>query len=364
MVEATENAFEPDYAVPPGETLEEELDARGMSQAELAERTGMARKTLNEIIKGKAPITPETALKFERVFALPARFWLNLERHYQETLARLAERQRLEADVSWLKRLPLKRMVEWGWIAKREDKAEQLDELLRFFGVASVAQWGTVWKGHAVAYRQSKVFQSHPEAVSAWLREGERRAAAIQTASYDAKAFRRVLTEIRALTLEEPGVFQPKMEALCAAAGVAVVFVPELPKSPVSGATRWLNKEKALVQLSLRYKSDDHLWFTFFHEAGHLLLHGKREVFIEGTNGLDEEKEAEANDFAARALVSPKTLDSLASLPRISKAAIRRAAEEEGIAPGIIVGQLQHRGELPFTHCNDLKRRFKWALPT
>jgi len=83
------NQFMPDYAIPPGETLAEELAAKSMNQAELAALMGITKEFLNEIIKGKAPITPEIALKLERVFQLPANFWMNLEQQYQKTLTHL-----------------------------------------------------------------------------------------------------------------------------------------------------------------------------------------------------------------------------------------------------------------------------------
>jgi hypothetical protein len=149
------------------------------------------------------------------------------------------------------------------------------------------------------------------------------------------------------------------MQACCAQAGVAVVFVPSLPKTGVSGATRWLSWSKALIQLSLRYKTNDHLWFTFFHEAGHILLHGRKELFLEGLNGLDAEKEQEANAFAERELVPQQVFTSwLKTTPRLTKTAIVEFSNTVGIAPGIVVGQLQHKGLLPMTHCNDLKLKF------
>lgn len=272
--------FQPDYAIPPGETLQEELASRGMTQAELADRTGMAKKTINEIIKGKAPITPDTALKLEHVFGLPAHFWNMLEQNYQETKARLAEQDRLKADLDWLRRFPVGEMIKLGWLRRCQDKVEQLQELLTFFGIASVGLWETVWENHQTAYRQSQRVTAHREAISAWLRQGEREGQQLDCAPYREIHFRKSLKLIRELTLETPDVFVPQLIALCAKAGVAVVFVPELPHTGISGATRWLNKEKALIQLSLRYKSNDHLWFTFFHEAGHILKHGK-DVFLE-----------------------------------------------------------------------------------
>jgi Zn-dependent peptidase ImmA (M78 family) len=126
----------------------------------------------------------------------------------------------------------------------------------------------------------------------------------------------------------------------------------------VSGVARWLNPAKAMIQLSLRYKSDDHLWFTFFHEAGHILLHGKRDVFVEG-EGLVDEKEEEANRFAANILVPPLQYRRLLSMKPFGKSTIKAFAQELGIAPGVLVGRLQHDGHLPFSHCNDLKQRFR-----
>ncbi|KAF0220465.1 MAG: plasmid maintenance system antidote [Geobacteraceae bacterium] len=353
------NQFVPDYAVPPGESLLDTIEALGMSQAELAERTGRPKKTINEIIKGKAPITPETALQLERVLGVPARFWNNLENNYRETLARIAEQERLQAHVTWLDEIPVKALVKLGWIRPFKDKVQQLQEVLNYFGVASPESWREMWLGAEVDYRKSPVFASEPGAVSAWLRRGELSARGIVCKPFDAGKFRAALSEIRRLTMESPEIFQSEVKRLCAEAGVAVVFVPELPQMRASGATWWLTPTKAVIQLSLRYKSDDHLWFSFFHEAGHILLHGKKDFFIEDNSKND--KEQEANGFAAETLLPAKRLRPFVQSTRLSKKAIENFAAEIGIAPGILVGRLQHDGYLPHTHCNDLKRRLRWA---
>ncbi len=167
-----------------------------------------------------------------------------------------------------------------------------------------------------------------------------------------------ILDAIRDLTREAPDVFVPRLEELCSSAGVAVVFLPELPKTGVYGATRWLN-DKAVIQLSLRYKSNDHLWFTFFHEAGHILKHGRKDVYIEG-KGLDGEKEEEANAFARDKLIPPAQLRRLLEGGRPTLAAIERFAEGIGIAPGIVVGRLQHENVLPMNTGNKLKISYCW----
>jgi addiction module HigA family antidote len=353
--------FHPDYAVAPGEILKEELDFRKMSQADLADRTGLSRKTVNEIIQAKAPISPDTALRFERVFRQPARYWLNLERQYDEFRARAAEQLELRKHRQWLKCFPLRKMLALGWLVHRENDVEQVEELLKFFAIGSVDQWNVVWKDLQVAWRRSNKVKASVHAISAWLRQGEIKAGALELQSFDRADFRDVLPDIRRLTCNgNPDEFVPELIRLCAAVGVAVVFVPELPRMGVSGATYWL-RDFPVIQLSLRYKSDDHLWFTFFHEAAHILLHGKKERFLEG-NGLDGEKEDQADAFAMRTLVSKPDYQRLRSSVPFSAPRIREFAHSIGIAPGIIVGRLQHDRHLPFNRFNELKVRYRWSL--
>jgi len=358
------NQYEPDVVSPPGETLAETIEALGMSQAQLAERIGRCKKMINEIIKGKAPITARMSIELERVLGVPAGFWNNRERHYREFLARKEEQERLAKQVGWLKAVPVRGMAKLGWIELFRDKVGQLKEMLKFFGIASPDQWPLLEQEYLgnVSFRKSTAFKSDTGALISWLRQGELEAKEIHCKPYNARQFRSVLASIRQLTAKPREVFKPEVVRLCAACGVAVVFVPELPKTRVSGATRWLTPHKALIQLSFRYKTDDHLWFSFFHEAGHILKHGKRDVFIEGPSpGKDHPKEDEANAFASEILIPQKELNRFLEHDRFSKTAIRKFASQLGIAPGIVVGRLQHEEALPQSHCNDLKTRFKWA---
>jgi len=355
------NDFQPDYAISPGEVLSVELELRGMTQKELARRTGITPKHIISILKSKSAITPGTAIKLERALGMPVEYWLNLESHYQEIEARIAEEMQLEKDLDWLKRIPINAMVKLNWIEKIKDKKSQLIEVLRFFGIANIKQWGEVWPNLNVAYRQNQTHEVFPEAVSAWLRKGELEASSITCEPYSKAKFREVLDEIRGLTTENPRHFVPAMQELCSMAGVAVVFVPALPKTGVSGATCWLNKDKAIIQLSLRYKTDDHLWFTFFHEAGHILLHGKKELFLEGANGLDQDKEHEANEFSEQELIPAQKFSTFIADGNFNQTSITSFAKSIGIAAGIVVGQLQHKDLLDITFCNGLKQRFKWT---
>ncbi len=357
-----QNRYIPDFVSPPGETLQEILEEKGMSQAELAERTGRPKKTINEIIKGKAAITPETAIQFERVLGTPASFWNTREQNYREWLARLDERETLEEYLPWMKKFPLRAMIALRWISAQDDPIKQLEELLNYLGVASPLQWQTILQG--TQWRQSPTFAADPAAVSVWLRQGEIQSAKIPCAPYDETSFRETLNQIRGLTIQPPEDFIYPMIRLCAQAGVAVVFVQEIPGTRTCGATRWLSSTKAMIMLSLRYKTDDHLWFTFFHEAAHILLHGKREVFLEDDEDVSEDvrrKEEEADRFAADFLIPSGELGRLHPTgEHYSHEDIVRFAHHLGISPGIVVGRLQHEGILPPQNFNKLKRRFEW----
>jgi len=363
MANMLQNEYHPDSVSSPGETLLETLETIGMSQAELAKRMGRPVKTINEIIQKKAAITAETALQLEQVLHIPASFWLKREQHYRESLARLAEEQRLTSWVEWLKEIPIREMMRRGWIPPCTNKPQQVFETLKFFGVASPEAWRNIWEHKIIEYRKSTVLTSNFGAVTTWLRQGEIEAQEIECAPYNADAFRDALNRIRALTVEPISFFQEELVRLCANAGVAVVFVQELPKTGICGATQWLTSTKALVQLSLRYKTDDHLWFTFFHEAGHILRHGKRQVFLEIDQKDKKEAEEEANTFAANLLIDPVQWQRFVAYDSYrTKADIKEFAQKVGIASGIVVGRLQHEKLLPFDHCNDLKRHLEWKL--
>jgi len=355
---ATKFAFNPDFNVPPGATLKETLDAKGLSQADLSIRTGLAKKTISQIINGVAPISYETSEKLELVTGVPASFWNRRELSYRQAIARKEECQKLQAEVEWLKEIPVKELVDRGCIRKLVDKVDTVWEALRFFGVSSVESWRNAWTAPLVQYRGKSAQQRHPGYVAAWLRLGELQAADIQTTAFDAREFRRALNEVRTMTVKPAAYWTKSLREVCARAGVVVVFTKEIPRAGVSGATRWLTKDKALIQLSLKYKTADQLWFTFFHEAAHILLHSKKQMFLKFGKAQDSKDEREADAFARDFLIPPEYCLRLASLR--SKIQIRQFAKSIDVEPGIVVGRLQREGILPPSHCNDVKTKLAW----
>lgn len=359
--------YQPDYVVAPGATLRSTLTEQGMTQADLATRAGLSVKHVNQIVQGVAPITHETALVLEKVTGVPARLWNMLEGAYRERLARAEDRNLLTADKEWLKELPIQELKNRGVLRNESDPGVLLQEVCRFFGVANRDAWEKVWRSPLAQFRRSPAFASDAAAVATWLRLGEVTASAIECEPFDARKFRDTLRRIRSLTRGLPALFEPEVVRLCADCGVAVVFVPEIKGTRASGAARWLTPTKALIQLSLRHKSDDHLWFSFFHEAGHLLQHSKKETFITSKKNAagpatskaeSVEEEDEADSFAATWLIPRKYEGQLRRLR--TDADIAYFADELGIAPGIVVGRLQKDGIIEWNRGNRLKRYFKF----
>lgn len=354
---------EPDYTVVPGDILSDTIYAMGMTQAELARRMGRPKKTINEIVKGITAITPDTALQLEKVLGIPASFWINLESNYQKDQARTEENKELRENIEWLNKFPIKEITKRGYLKETDDSIEQMRDLLRFFGVASTDSWEEVWT-QSIALRKSEAYKVHWESLISWIRMVEIEAAKIDCKPFNRTVFKNNLLNIRDLTTErDPKVFIDKLKQLCADSGVAVVFMPELEGSRVSGVTKWLSSNKAMIGLSLRYKSNDQLWFTFFHEAGHILLHGKKKLFIEkSVSSSYDKEEKEANEFATNLLIPKRDYKQFISSTDIfSHAKVVKFAKKIGIAPGIVVGRLQYEKRLPYNYLNGLKIYYEWT---
>ncbi len=354
------NRYKPDYAVPPGWVLEERLEVQGVSHAEFARRCGRSPKLISEIIAGKAPLGPATALQFEKVLGVDARIWLGIESDYQLHMAREAEAKDAAAAVEWSKAFPVRHLVKRGCFKRPESEVDAVSKLLAFFGVGSIGAWTERYGLEKVAFRHSPSFKSDEATLATWLRLGEIEAERQDCAKYNESGFKDATQDIRGLTRDPVGKALRQTARLCNEAGVALVLVPPLPRTALSGAARWLSPRKAVIQLSARHKSDDHLWFSFFHEAAHILLHGKKRIFVHEADGDDAEPEAEANEWASNFLVPRRAWEQFVATSPCSEHAVQTFAGEQGIAPGIVVGMLQHKRLLPWTRLNALKVRLTW----
>jgi addiction module HigA family antidote len=366
--EADGFSYKPDYSVPPGETLNEVLFERGMSQSELARRAGLSVKHVNQISQGLAAISVDTALRFEAVTGIPARVWTNLDADYQVKRKRQQEERKLSSAVDWLKLIPVNELVKRKCIGKNAEGVEQLREVLRFFQVAEPEAWEQVW-AVPTAYRLSQAFSPEYGALAAWLRIGEIRASKIGLPDFNQDGFRSALANLRRVTVDyEPNLWLSSLRRMCADVGVALVVEKEIKGARVNGAVRWLPSGNPLIMLSLRHRWSDIVLFTFFHEVGHLLIHDrKRLTLVDGAHAgayvpsgqqISGVMEAEADEFASRILI-PKQYEALMS-QLVGPDEIKSAAAEIGIHPGIIVGRLQHDRRIEYSQMNDMRLKFNF----
>jgi HTH-type transcriptional regulator / antitoxin HigA len=361
-------ALEPARVLHPGETVLEYLDFYGWSQRDLARRTGLAPKTISEICSGKAPVTPPTALLFEKVFQRPAQLWLNLQLHFDEAEARRRQSAKSGHWTEWARHFPVREMKRLKF--SLPPGCSDADVLLNFFGVSSPESWNSVWTASEVAYRQTRALDTREESIAAWVREAELMARGLELAEFDSQRLRASLAELRALTRRRAGEIMEPSQRICARAGLALVWVPELRNTSVSGCAKWLTEKKALVGLTLRYKTDDRMWFALFHEIGHILLHKNKRSFVIDNAAEDlsdrvidpemQQYEAEANRFSADTLIPPRALAEFIHKQVFTNESIHDFAERIGVGPGIVVGRLQFEGVLGRHQGNALKQKLDW----
>lgn len=347
--------YKPKTVTHPGFILEEKLEEVGMSQKEFALRTDKPEKTISKIINGSSGVTPETALKFETVLGIAADFWLNLQMKHDESKAR--EKTVLTSDDAkeWARSLPYSDMASKGWVPRTRKIEDKVRNLLYFFGISSCKAWEDIYinKEVNVAFRVSLAHAKEPGALSAWLRQGQIKASSLHVAQYSAEKFKKAIEESKAIMRQQPTDYFTRLKELCAKAGVKLVYTPCLPKAPVSGCTRWI-AEHPVIQLSIRNKRNDKFWFTFYHEAGHILKHGKKEIFLEEA-GINEEvncqKEKEADDFAQKTLLTEQQHSELMKLASLTPSKVSQLACKFEVHPSIILGRLQN------------ERKLDWAVP-
>lgn len=364
MINATLHS---DLAIPPGEYLEEVIEALGMSKDELAKRMNRPAAKLSAIFAGEKSITPETALQLERVVRVPAHVWTGLESEYRLILARQSEaeeEERLKSQTNLLKDYCYAALAKTGYVAKKTKPVDKVRELLTFFGVTSLENIPQI-KRYKVAFRSSHAqkYQRSPEALIAWLRMGEIIASKTACKSFDKPGLRALIPEIRKLTLQSPEDSIPKLEEMLFGVGVVLVLCPHLPKTYAHGATFWQGSIKAIVMLSLRGAWADIFWFSLLHELGHLILHGKKDVFIEGQVSVDDNiaAEKEADKFASDALIPPTSFQSFMFDKEFFADDIKDFAYRLGVHPGIVVGRLKHHNLIDQRWHNGLRERYEFT---
>ena len=350
-------SYKPNIAIHPGQVIAEMLRREGMTQKNLCERMGMSEKHLSQIINGEASITVETSLLLENAMGGTASFWNNLEQNYQENKARIERTELLEDEIALLPRFPYNELVNRGYVSHSPDKGKRIENLWRFFGVNSLSY---VSATEAVAFRKGDTGDDRSEAIASWLRCGEIEARKLTLPKYSAPMLRRCLGKLKLLSRRSPSDELEEAARLLGECGVALLFIPHFPGTRVSGAVRWIHRTP-VIQLSAYYPWADVFWFNLYHEIGHLLLHGKKEEFVEFAEsertGL-RTQEAEADEFAREALIPQKAYAQFLEVESgLRREKIIAFARSLGIHEGIVAGRLCHDKRIGWGQVSRLRRR-------
>lgn len=345
MSQKATSGFVPDYSVHPGALLRLVLEQRGIRQSELAERTGLSTKHINQLVKENIGISGDVAVLLERALGVDAEFWINADiRHSLHSSRERAEKQLLSYR-SWVHSFDTKTLVREGIIQSTDASSTQAEKTLRFFNVASPQAFDDTWMRPRVSFRRSQAFTVAEHNTALWLRLVERSAEDIDVEPFREPALRKVAKSLaKFTTLSIVDGFRAARTAL-AAAGVVLTFVREVPGTRVCGATWWLAADRPVVAVTERQRKPDIFWWTLLHECGHLALHPRRETFLD----LERDKrsadtaEIEADAFASAILLPGDSAQRLQ--PGTTREELLLLAAQLGVGPGIIAGQYGHKTE-------------------
>jgi len=340
------NEYIPKTFYHPCKTLSEKLEELEMGTKEFAIRTGKPEKTITAILSGKSSITSEMAILFENVLKIPAKFWLRSQANFDEACAREKRTLTIQEAIEWAKNFPYSEMAKFNWVKSTKKIEEKVIELFSFFGVASKSGWENYYLNSKlkVAFRISLKSTKKPEALSAWLRAGELQAENLIVKQYNEELLKHKLVELKKIMNIPTNEYFTILQKTLSEIGIKLVYTPCLTNAPINGSTRW-HKDNPIIQLSGRRKQNDIFWFTLFHEIGHILLHGKKDIFLEDIeyDDKDAEKEKEADEFAADFLLNKNQETELLNDFPISNQKIQYYATKFDVHPAIIIGRLHHK---------------------
>ena len=352
----------------PGYYVKDYIDEQGITQEELAKRLQTTPKYISDLVNGRINLTDEMVLKLSIVFGTSTKLWLNLNQKYIEKKLEIEKRIRIDQECELVKKIDYKFWVELGLVKATRITAEKVQELQRYFKVSSLSVLGQ--RDFLVQYRTSvsEVTDVNVINANAWVQTAINLGTQIEVEPFDKKKLLEAIPEIRSMTVQNPKDFYPRLRALLASCGVALVLLPNLKNCGVNGAVKWLGKDKVVLALNDRRKYADTFWFALFHELGHVLQQRIKVLLVSEikkagleTDDLIQRLEAEADSFSQNTLIPKAEYDEFVMMCSrgFTAEAIRCFAARINVLPGIVVGRLQHDGYLTNqTTLNSLKIKY------
>ncbi len=342
-------------ATPPGATIKEQLNDRGMSQKEFAARMDMSEKHISKLVNGEVQLTPETAVRLEMVLGVPAKFWNNLEAIYREKIIKADAENAMDADAEMARLFPYSEMAKLEWVPKTGEVKEKVINLRKFFEVVELSLLGNE-QITRIACRRLAITEKSDLALMAWAQEAKIKARDIQTAPISIKGLTSAIPELRRMTALEPKDFCPQIKRRLADCGIALVFLPHLKGSFLQGAS-FMDGNKIVVGLTARGEDADKFWFSLFHELAHIVL-----GHVGQPNGTSENDEKAADKWSGDTLIKPEDFEEFRRDQDCSERRVLQFAKALGIAPGIVVGRMQLERMIKYSMLNHLKEKYEIAL--
>lgn len=339
-------------AIPPGETIKEQLSFRSMSQKEFAVRMGLTEKHITNLLKGRVQLTSNVAMRLESVLGVPAIFWENLESLYREALIKVEEENQLEADTEIAKHLPYSDMVKYGWIPLSKNPYEKVSNLRKFFEVSRLQLINDPAINH-IACRRFSSGEKSDYALLAWAQKAKLEARNRETKEINISGLKKAVPAIRSMSTLSPEVFCSKLTNLFNDNGIALIFLPHIKSSVLHGASFYDGK-KIVIGLTVCGKYADIFWFSLFHEIAHIIY-----GHIGQTDGTSDNDEKEADSFARETLIPSAELKLFIQNSALNVDTLNQFAERVGIDVGILVGRLQHDGVIKYSQFSDLKTKYE-----
>lgn len=340
-------------AIPPGETIKEQLQDRGLTQKEFAERMDMSEKHISKLINGEVQLTPETACRLEMVLGIPASFWNNLEAGYREDIIKANEENEMDNDIKLSQKIPYSEMVKRNWVPPAKKLSEKVRNLRKFFEVVNLEILNKP-QIMRIACRRKATSEKNDLALFAWAQRAKLCARHIKISPVNIKRLEKNVPEIRDMTQNSPERVCENLKEKLADCGIALVFLSHIKGSFLNGAS-FYDGNKIVVGLTMRCHYADRFWFDLFHELAHVI-----KGHIGQQNGTSFKDEEDSNEYANEILIPQNKLTEFIEKNHITEQTIISFARTLNIDPGIIVERLQAEGKIDYDQFNNLRSKYSF----
>lgn len=352
-----------EFIIHPGETLQEVIEDRDMTQKELAIRTGMTEKHVSTIVNGSKPISVAFAKKLEYALGIEAAFWINLQSNYDRELLEFEEVNNIsEEEIGVLKRL--KEVIEYfsekGWMNLDDNPAAKVLDLRKVMNISDLTDIPNL--AYNAAFRaQVKNNKVDPYVLFAWQRMCELLTQNVKVADeLDVDKLKARIPDIKNTMFLSGNRIQKQLEKIFAECGIAFRIVKNFKGAPVQGFIKKTDDGNIVLCVTLRQSYADIFWFTLFHEIAHIINGDTKNKFVD-IDSVSGEAEARADKFASNTLIPATEYKKFIAKREFTLNSIKAFADKCGVPPYIIIGRLMKDGELELTAYNQERKRYTWA---